>query len=79
MKKPNWTEFNYKLYSWTVYQKKFNGIVHKYSNKSHAINIGYNQILDRIYERYNFYEFKQARELVRRYKDEYGILYEKWK
>lgn len=79
MKKPNWTEFNYKLYCWGVYRKKSSGCVNKYSNKSHGINMGGDQILNRIYESYNFYEFKWARDLVKKYKNEYGIYYEKWK
>jgi hypothetical protein len=44
--------------------------------RKHARN-NFCQILDRIFEDYSFWDFKQARELVRKYKDSYKIYYEK--
>lgn len=76
MKKPNWTKFIRGLYCWTV-EANYRGKVVVYNDgRKHARN-KYCQILDRIFEDYSFWDFKQARKLVRKYKDEYHIRYEK--
>lgn len=75
MKKPNWDRFIRGLYCWTVYDN-FRGYVEVYSNgRKHARN-SFCQILERIYEDYSFWDFKKARELVKKNK-KYKICYEK--
>lgn len=75
MKKPNWERFNRTLYKWTVHNN-FNGYVEVYRNGSKHARNSYCQILERIFDDYSFWEFKKARELVRKNK-KYYIYYEK--
>lgn len=77
MKKPNWTRFIQGLYCWTV-KDNFRSNVTVYSDgRQTARNRYEDQILNRIWYDYSFYDFKKARELVRKYKDKYKIYYEK--
>lgn len=78
MKKPNWFGFNQALYRWSVYNKGY-GQVDKTIGQSHGFNMKSDQILNRIFNDYRFSDFKKARELVKKYKDEYSIRYEKLK
>ena len=75
MKKPNWDRFNSLLYSWTVCDK-FAGYVKVYRNGRKRARNSYCQILERIFDDYSFWHFKEARELVRKNK-KYYIYYEK--
>ena len=69
MKKPNWTRFIQGLYCWTV-KDNFRSNVTVYSDgRQTARNRYEDQILNRIWYDYSFYDFKKARELVRKYKD----------
>lgn len=76
MKKPNWTRFIRGLYCWTVEDNFRSEVIVYRDGRKHARN-KYCQILDRIFEDYSFWDFKQARELVRKYEDRYKIYYEK--
>ena len=76
MKKPNWTRFIRGLYCWTVKDNFRSKVVVYCDGRKHARN-NFCQILDRIFEDYSFWDFKEARELVRKYKDRYKIYYEK--
>lgn len=76
MKKPNWFGFNQTLYRWSV-RNKYYGQVDKTIGQSHGFNMKGDQILNRIFDDYRFRDFKEARELVKKYKDEYHIRYEK--
>ena len=79
MKKPNWTRFVYSLYSWTVYSREYTSLtcyVEKISGQSRAVNIGGNQVLNRIYEMH-FSQINEARDLIRRSGGKYKLRYEK--
>jgi hypothetical protein len=76
MKKPNWTRFIRGLYCWTVEDNYRSKVVVYRDGRKHARN-NFCQILDRIFEDYSFWDFKEARKLVKKYKDSYKIYYEK--
>ena len=76
MKKPNWTRFIRGLYCWTVEDNYRSKVVVYSDGRKHARD-NYCQILDRIFEDYSFWDFKEARKLVKKYKDSYKIYYEK--
>ena len=79
MKKPNWNRFVWSLYSWTVHYTKYGSLscyVEKRSGQSRAVNIGGNQVLNRIYEM-KFSQLNEARDLIRKAGKDYRLYVEK--
>ena len=77
MKKPNWIRFIQSLYSWTVKDNFRSNVTVYRDGRQTARNRYDDQILNRIWFDYRFCDFKQARKLVKKYKDKYKIYYEK--
>ena len=63
----------------TIYQQSIIklGNCYKYIDNNLLSSNKFDQILDRIFEDYSFWDFKEARKLVKKYKDSYKIYYEK--